>query len=265
MDKALLDGKAVDASWAADLPQEVLAQIRQRFKCISCNANAYLNKGWARQAPHFAAKEHADNCQVAYHATSGSDPVLVQADIVVIPIGGDESGPGDGNVHYRSVQPSRRTSISGAGAITDTSTRRGVSKILQELISNPEFATSQKTIVVAKERYAASEFFVPFLQLGEQHADRIVGVWGTLFDAREGNAFVWLNRGDRKPDIRVPVSIFDELKTIYKLTSVAQLQGAMFLLIGKFNAMFECHVADAKQIAFQINVTQKSLNMQIPS
>lgn len=98
---------------------------------------------------------------------------------------------------------------------------------------------------------------MPFLELEERHADRLIGVWGNLYSAREGNAVTWLNRGDQKVTITVPNGIFSELKTIYKFASASQLQEAKFLLIGTFDTMLECNVTNAQQIAIQVKVNAR--------
>ena len=142
--------------------------------------------------------------------------------------------------------------VLGTGGSEHTSATRGVRAVLRELINRPEFATSAKNIVVRNETKPASEFFVPFDQLGTQHIGRTIGVWGAVFSAAEGGSIAWLNRGDQRITIKIPLSLFKKLKTIYKFTSASELRGAKFLLIGTFNFHLECEITDVRQIALQV-------------
>lgn len=168
MRRALLNGNPVEAIWVTKLPDAEFTKIKSEFSCIGCKAPAYFNRGSQHQAAYFASKSHAEDCDEAYQGFGGSDPALVGANKIVLMVGGgkdtlneiaasDDHGSG------------RRTTLSGTRESSDTATRRGADAILKELLANPEFAKSSKKIVVGKVETAASEFFVPFLELGTQH------------------------------------------------------------------------------------------------
>lgn len=250
MKYALLNGAPVEAKWAAELSDDAFAKVRAQFSCLDCKASAYLNKGSPHQGAYFASKNHADDCEEAYQGDSGSDAALVEANTIVIVLGGSGESLNELNT-TKDVSSRRRTTISKGNEATNIPARRGVDAILQELLVNPEFATSSKKIVVGKVETSASEFFVPFLQLGRQHTDRLIGVWGEAFSFRELTSIAFLNRGDEKVDIRIPQSVFSQLKKDYHFTSDNQLNRAKFLLIGTFNFLLECRIADVTEIALQ--------------
>lgn len=251
MKYALLDSRRVAADWAAELPDHEFAPLRTKLSCVGCGSAAYLNRGSVHQAAYFASKKHADDCNEAYQGSSGSDSALVKANTIVIVIKG--SGEATDEAYATGeVGPRRRTSLSQGSESAETPTRRGVDAILQELLANPNLATSSKKIVVDKVETQASEFFVPFLQLGEQHLGRPIGVWGEASDFRQLTSMAFLNRGDGKPDIRIPMPVFTELKRLYKFSSPKEVEGAKFLLIGTFAFPLGCRIEDAKQIAIQI-------------
>jgi hypothetical protein len=251
MKYALLNGTPVEAKWAAELPDEAFAGLRTKFSCVDCKSRAYLNKGSPHQAAYFASKNHADDCREAYQGASGSDAALAEANTIVIVVGG--RGEASKELHTTiDASPRRRVSLSQGDEISEVPTRRSVDSILQELLANPEFAASSKTIVVGKNETLASQFFVPFLQLGPQHSDRLIGVWGEAFSFRELTSTAFLNRGDGKVDIRIPRSVFAELKKLYHFTSPTQLERASFLLVGTFNFLLECSILDVKHIALRL-------------
>jgi hypothetical protein len=251
MKYALLNGTPVDAKWATELPTDDLADLRKQFSCVGCKAQAYLNKGSPHQAAYFASKNHAHDCNEAYQGQSGSDAALVEANTIVILIGGN-SADSSREESTQDVSIRRRTSLSQGSDSGETPARRGIDAILQELLVRPQFATSSKKIIVDKVETFASEFFVPFLQLTEQHKDRLIGVWGEASSFREKTAITFLNRGDEKVDIRIPTPVFAELKKLYKFTSAKDLEGAKFLLIGNFNFLLGCRVSNIKQIAIKL-------------
>jgi hypothetical protein len=177
----------------------------------------------------------------------------VEADTVVIPIVGRAPSLADDQVRATESQSRSRTSLGMAGAGTSNkSATRGVGAVLRELINYPKFAVPSKNIIAGKRTALASEFFVPFDQLSDQHVQRPIGVWGTIFSAREGGSIAWLNRGDRRVNIKVPTPVFDNLKASYRFNNAAELRGAKFLLVGTFNIHLECQIDDAMQIAIQI-------------
>lgn len=251
MKYALLNGTPVDAKWASELTTGDFAELRNQFSCIGCKSQAYFNKGSLHQAAYFASRNHADDCKEAYQGLNGSDANLVKANTIVIVIGANSEGSSEEHA-VQDVSPRHRTSLSQGSENGEIPVRRGVDAILHELLANSEFATSSKKMVVDKVKTLASEFFVPFLQLSEQHTDRLIGVWGEASSFRELTAVAFLNRGDEKVDIRIPKSVFSELKKLYKFTSTKELEGAKFLLVGKFNFLLGCNVTNAKQIAIQI-------------
>ncbi|WP_156885861.1 hypothetical protein [Massilia niastensis] len=251
MKHALLNGKPVEAEWAAEQSDDAFAGLRTQFSCVDCKAQAYLNRGSPHQAAYFASKNHTDDCNEAYQGASGSDAALVKANAIVIVVGGSSEASDELHRTKEGRSP-RRTSLSQGNEVGEIPTRRGAGAILQELLVHPEFATSSKKIVVGKVETVASEFFVPFLQLGPQHIDRLIGVWGEASSFRELTSIAFLNRGDEKVDIRIPQSIFSELKKLYRFTSAKELAGAKFFLIGTFNFLMECRISDVKQIALQI-------------
>ena len=251
MKRALLNGSPVKATGVAALSDEELTKIRSKFTCVGCKARAYFNKGSRHQGAYFASKSHEDGCDEAYQGVSGSDPALVESNTIVLMIGGSAAASSNATSD-RDTTTSRRTTISKGAETAEVRIRRGVDTILKELLVNPEFATSSKTIVVGKVETRASEFFVPFLQLGPQHVDRLIGVWGEAFSFREKTGVTFLNRGDQKPDIRIPNLVFKKLKELYRFTSDTELEGTKFLLVGNFNFLLRCDVSDARQIALQI-------------
>jgi hypothetical protein len=250
MKYALLNGTPVEATWAVELSGDAFAEIRTLFSCVGCNAHAYLNKGSPHQGAYFASKNHAEDCDEAYQGDSGSDAAIVQASTIVVVLGNRGESSNELPTTSR-LSTRRRTTISKGDVATGIPARRRVDAILQELLVNPEFATSSKKIVVGKVETLASEFFVPFDQLGLKHIDRVIGVWGEAFSFRERTSIVFLNRGDQKIDIRIPQSIFSQLKKHYQYTSDEQINGAKFLLIGTFNFLMECHISDVTEIALQ--------------
>jgi hypothetical protein len=250
MKRALLNGTPVEATWAADLSNEDFVKVRSKFVCVGCNARAYFNKGSPHQGAYFASKNHAEDCDEAYQGNSGSDPALVEADKIVIMVGGGQQALNE-VAASNDLGSRRRTTISKGMEVGEIPTRRGTDAILQELLTNPEFATCSKKIVVGRVETVASEFFVPFLELGTQHIDRPIGVWGEA-SFRERNAVVFLNRGDQKVDIRIPKSEFAKLKKLYHFTSDTEVENAKFLLVGTFNFLLECRVLDARQIALHL-------------
>lgn len=250
MKLALLNGVPVEATWAAELSDAAFAKIRTEFSCVDCKAHAYLNKGSQYQGAYFASKNHTEDCDEAYQGDNGSDDALVEADTIVIVLG-DSGESSNTPAATGEVSPRRRTTISKGGEATAIPTRRRVDAILKELIANPEFATSSKKIVVEKAVMLASDFFVPFDQLGEKHIDRVIGVWGEAFSFREKTSTVFLNRGDQKIDIRIPKSVFSQLKQYYHFASDEQLDGSKFLLVGTFNFLMECRVSNVSALMLQ--------------
>jgi len=176
MKRALLNGSPVKATGVASLSDEELTKIRSKFNCVGCKARAYFNKGSRHQGAYFASKSQEDDC----------DEAVAQQLQAMRP-----------QIEIRQL-PAERLFSKGAET-AEVRIRRGVDTILQELLVNPEFATSSKTIVVGKVETKASEFFVPFLQLGPQHVDRLIGVWGEAFSFREKTGVTFLNRGDQNP------------------------------------------------------------------
>jgi hypothetical protein len=251
MERALLCGNSVKATWVATLADEEFTKIRSEFTCVGCKARVYFNKGSRHQGPYFASKSHADDCDEAYQGFSGSDPALVDSNTIVLMIGGSVGASSNANAD-KDTRSRRRTTISKDAETAEVRIRRGVDAILQELLVNPDFAISSKKIVVGKVETSASEFFVPFLQLGPQHIDRPIGVWGEASSFRELTSVAFLNRGDQKPDIRIPSSVFKKLKELYRFTSDTELEGTKFLLVGTFNFLLRSDVLDARQIALQI-------------
>lgn len=218
---------------------------------MGCKARAYFSKGSRHQGAYFASKSHVDKCDEAYKGVSGGDAALVEANTIVLMIGGNAVATNieEGDT---STRAGRRTAISKGTETAEVPVRRGLDTILHELLVNPKFATSSKKIVVGKVENSASDFFVPFLQLGSQHIDRLIGVWGEASSFRELTSVAFLNRGDQKPDIRMPTAVFKKLKELYRVTSETKLEGTKFLLVGTFNFLLRCDVADARQIALQI-------------
>jgi hypothetical protein len=250
MRRALLNGKTVEAIWVTKLPDAEFTKIKSEFICVGCKAHAYFNRGSQHQAPYFASKNHAEDCDEAYQGFSGSDPALIGASKIVIMVGGSKETLSE-TAASDDHGSGRRTTLSETKKPSEAATRRGVDAILKELIANPEFARSSKKIVVGKVETVASEFFVPFFELDTHHIDRPIGVWGEA-SFREGNAIVFLNRGDQKVDIRIPKSEFAKLKRLYNLTSDTKMANVRFLLIGTFNSLLECRVLDARQIALDV-------------
>jgi hypothetical protein len=251
MERALLNGNLVKATWVAGLSNEEFAEIRSGFTCAGCKAHAYFNKGSRHQAAYFASKSHADNCDEAYQGVSGSDAALVEANTIVLMVGGTAVTSNIAKSD-KDTGSGRRTTISKGNEIAEAPIRRGLDTVLHELLVNPEFSTSSKKIVVGKVETRASDFFVPFLQLGTQHIDRPIGLWGEASSFRELTSVAFLNRGDQKPDIRIPKEVFSKLKELYRFTSAAELEGTKFLLVGTFDFLLRCDVSDARQIALQI-------------
>lgn len=245
---ALLKGKPVAADWAAELSNKEFAELRTKFSCVDCGSPAYLNRGSSHQAAYFASKNHAEGCNEAHQGASGSDAALVKANTIVLVIGRSSEAESEAHV-AADVGPRRRTSLSEGSEVGAMPARRGANAILHELLVNPALATSSKKIVVGKVETSASEFFVPFLQLGQQHINRLIGVWGEASSFRELTSMAFLNRGDEKVDIRIPSLVFSELKRRYHFTSAKELQGAKFLLIGTFDLHLGCRVSDARQLA----------------
>lgn len=252
MEQALLKRNVVKARTIAELPDDVLSACRRDFKCVACETEAYFNKGSWRQAPHFAAKNHVDHCVEASYGSRLLDEEFVTTDTVVIPIGEILASTEGRQTPPTKPKSRTRTSVAGEGGKALVSTTRGVAAVLRELLNRPDFATSKKKIIVGKYETKAVEFFVPFVQLEEAHADQTIGVWGTVFSAREGGSIAWLNRGDQKVTIEVPIPILNQLKKTYKFASIDQLNAAKFLLIGKFDANLKCRVESVRQLAVQI-------------
>lgn len=252
MEDALLEHRIVSAVTISKLIDDKVSVLRTKFKCKDCKAEAYFSKGSPKQAPYFGARNHLDGCEEARRGSRSDHQQLVEADTLVIPIGGGGSTSEHGHSDVIVKKSLTRTSVSAAHGTANVSATRGVGAVLRLLIDHPEFATSSKHVVVANQAISASEFFVPFLQLENKHEDRLVGAWGTVFDAREGGSIVWLNRGDAKVTIEVPKTIFHELKVIYNFTSARELSGAKFLVVGRFNIHLECRIDDAKQLALLV-------------
>jgi hypothetical protein len=251
MRHALLDGVPVKAEWAAGLPNEKFVAIQTQFTCVGCKARAYLNRGSRYQDPYFASKDHSDDCTEAYQGTGSGDTALVQANTVVIIVGKNVAASEQPHA-MEDVKSRRRTTIAEGEGTSEIRARRGVDAILQQLIADPEFSSPARNIVVGKFKTPASEFFVPFLQLGEQHAGRIIGVWGEADSFRTLTSITFLNRADGKGDIRIRNQVFDRLKQIYKISSSNRLEGAKFLLIGTFDMHLQCYINDVREIALKI-------------
>jgi hypothetical protein len=252
MEKALLKGTVVNAEAVAAFPDDLLRGSRRRFKCIACEADAYFNRGWLKQAPHFAAKNHAAYCVEAYYGSRSQHQQFVEADTVVIPIGASPPSSAEDHASEDEGQSRSRILVSGSNGKANATATRGVASVLRELINHPELATSSKDIVVGKLKIRASEFFVPFLQLSEQHANRPIGVWGSVFSAKQGGSIAWLNRGDERVSIEIPVPILEMLKTRYKFAHTGELRGAKFFLICTFDIHLKCRIKDVREIALQV-------------
>lgn len=248
MERAVQNGEVVFAKPLAARLKNKPRPYLLDFKCVTCGADAYFRKSGIRQA-HFAAR-HEEYCDEASLRGSLDEQAVVGASTVIIDIGMDVAPVVASQARLASARASRNKNAladgGGGGPV-----RRGVSAVLAYLLGNPRFLTSAKSISVNGQTVLASEFFVPFHELNEAHAGRYIGVWGNLYSSREGGSTTWLNRGDAKVDIRVPNSIFAELKNIFQFKDASELRQAKFLLIAEFDIDLCTKVASAKQVALQ--------------
>jgi hypothetical protein len=250
MKHALLNGAPTEVTWAAELTEDAFAEIRAHFSCVDCKARAYLNRGSPHQGAYFASKHHTDDYNEAYQGEIGSDFALVEANAIVIVLGDSRASANELSA-TKQTSSRRRTTISKGDGATEIPARRRVDAILKELLTNPEFATSSKKIVVEKMKTQASDFFFAFEQLVPKHIDRLIGVWGEAFSFCELNSIAFLNRGDQKINIRMPQSVFSQLKKRYHFTSNEQLNKVNLFLTWTFNFLTKFRVSDIAEIALQ--------------
>ncbi|MEW5836022.1 MAG: hypothetical protein AB1832_13255 [Pseudomonadota bacterium] len=103
------------------------------------------------------------------------------------------------------------------------------------MIRSETFSRSSQIIeVTGLVSLRASDFFVHFDDIGPEHMGKLLGLWGTLSDARVSGETIWLNTGGpQMPSI--PVDAVDEsvLLTLSRGSELEDLAGAYVLALGK--------------------------------
>lgn len=204
--KCTVDNKVYRANEFSKLKD--LNQKRRFLICNECHNPAYFKKASkSGQAACFGARPHQENCSLT----------SVDSDSVVGTIENDErelinSGNEikvDFNFGIQQIihtiensedvdrNDRRASSHSCQNGVGRAKSNRRLKSLLNMLINDPDFSTSQQKIDVGhKYPYNASTIFKPFNSLNDAQINQYRGVYGQIFDViMTSENVLWINSG----------------------------------------------------------------------
>lgn len=270
MDIALctLDNTTYSSYSFSKLSSPEISQKRQFLICPECHGPAYFRKKSTNgRAACFGARPHNSDCQYATldenRVVAGQEEAAEiinnPAERIVVDL---NFGPRE---HVHAV-PDENNPLQGNGiagmhvgdyAQNNARAQRRLSTLLRTLIEVPDFRKSQQTLEIFDEEYPVRNFFVPFLEIINEHTGSIKGFWGMLSDARfDGENTVWLNSGGQgNISFCLSEELFLELRARYRVTDDEDFAGAYALILGKVNVSNKgkkwCKVDDLGMISLR--------------
>lgn len=246
--KCTLDGNTYNAVNFSQLPPIEMSNKRQNLVCTECEKDAFFRKASRTgQAACFGARPHEANCSFASAETQrveneggdedrlrnpgqniiidlnyGSNP-RVNVDVEPnVPEGGNE-----GRGHHVGNSPRPNANM-----------QRRLSTLLRNLINSEEFRDSEQQIALGEnDSTSVANFFVNFVDVGDQHDHQFHGYWGLLTDARldvHGN--LWLNSGGRgNISCLIHAQDVDTFYQRYNIDDVEDFAGTYVLVLGEKN------------------------------
>ncbi|WP_417387307.1 hypothetical protein [Gimesia sp.] len=272
MDSALCldDDKIYGAENFSKLVNEELEKKRRSLVCISCKGPAYFRKASiSGQAACFGARPHSSDCALASltHETfedgEGSDQnlkinpgdeivvdLILQTEEVLKPIANSDLPPNS----------NRKGKYLKTDKSVKAQTHRRLSTLLHNLIHNPDFRTSQQTIIVDDEaRCSVSDFFIQLNEITPKDKGTYRGCWGMISDANEGeNKTIWFNSGGdwRSFSFCLDKTKVDPVFKKYKIKDLEDFAGAYILVCGNIsesgNNKLYCAINSADHLVFEL-------------
>ncbi len=123
----------------------------------------------------------------------------------------------------------------GNAIVTDTNQTMDLNTLLQSLMESEEFISSGAIIEVpGRGEYVASELFVKFSDITDEHLGSYCGFWGNIKYAKVTGNTMWLNSGG--PDdacANLDKSYFDTVYQRYNIKDETEITGANILVFGE--------------------------------
>ncbi len=229
------------------LDEGIIGLLRQALICPTCRETAfYRRESRNGRAPCFGA-HHSPGCELAaIQAQATATPAIAEESNRLLNDGqhlildlqfGAIQQTGTQNQLVTDITAEIGTTRRHSGSdSSDRSSRRRPGGLLRNLIQNPEFARSDRTIEVPNlGTISVRDFFVPFDQVNENYIGLIRGYWGRIPAANRSafNSQLWLNLCEDDPlSIPLRFDIEADLRRRYGLNRVEDIVDRYALVIG---------------------------------
>ena len=242
--KCNLDNANYHSHQFSALPQDEITRKRYNLECSVCGNHAFFRWQTSNGREACFGAYHSDGCPMAAIQTAtdtnsqyqdrNASSNHEQHIVVDFSYGSAQS---EGHAGRPEIQNQLEDSGHSGGRVVRQNivSHRRLSSLLRELITSPQFSSSNQIIHVAGcGETSVSKFFVRFDQVTNAHANRFMGYWGMLTCAKEGYPpALWLNTGmPGDLSILVPCHLANTLRSRFGIEDRGDLTAAgMFVLV----------------------------------